>query len=109
MVYANDLMAIAGAALAAGRGLDVPTDLSVTGFDDTEVAAHLRPALTTIRTDAFGWGRAAADRLTRLVGGTETIKPDLNQTMPPPRLVVRDSTAPPRPDRPRTSPGSEHR
>ena len=109
VVYANDLMAIAGAALAAGRGLDVPTDLSVTGFDDTEVAAHLRPALTTIRTDAFGWGRAAADRLTRLVAGTETIKPADNPTMPPPRLVVRDSTAPPRPDRPRTSPGSEHR
>jgi DNA-binding LacI/PurR family transcriptional regulator len=109
VVYANDLMAIAGAALAAGRGLDVPTDLSVTGFDDTEVAAHLRPALTTIRTDAFGWGRAAADRLTRLVAGTETIKPADNPTMPPPRLVVRDSTAPPRPDRPRPSPGSEHR
>ena len=106
VVYANDLMAIAGAAFAAGRGLDVPTDLSVTGFDDTEVAAHLRPALTTIRTDAFGWGRAAADRLTRLVSGAETTQPT---TMPPPRLVVRDSTAPPRPDRSRTSPGSELR
>ncbi|HTE73126.1 MAG TPA: LacI family DNA-binding transcriptional regulator [Actinomycetes bacterium] len=110
VVYANDLMAIAGAAVAAGRGLDVPTDLSVTGFDDTEVAAHLRPALTTIRTDAFGWGRAAADRLTRLVRGTEEDTSSVPPaTMPPPRLVVRDSTAPPRPDRSRTSPGSEPR
>ena len=41
IVYANDLMAIAGTAAAAGRGLAVPGDLSVTGFDDTEVAAHL--------------------------------------------------------------------
>ena len=118
VVYANDLMAIAGAAVAAGRGLDVPTDLSVTGFDDTEVAAHLQPALTTIRTDAFGWGRAAADRLTRLVAGTDADTPTTAPRpptmptmppMPPPQLVVRDSTAPPRPDRPYLTPGSEHR
>ena len=91
-VYANDLMAIAGTAVAVGRGLEVPRDLSVTGFDDTEVAAHLRPALTTVRTDAFSWGRAAADRLTALVGGTSKINA---AALPPPDLVVRDSTAAP--------------
>ena len=91
IVYANDLMAIAGTALAATRGVDVPGDLSVTGFDDTEVAAHLLPPLTTVRTDAFGWGRAAALRLMALVEGTPTSNPDL----PPPRLVVRSSTGPP--------------
>jgi DNA-binding LacI/PurR family transcriptional regulator len=91
IVYANDLMAIAGTATAAGRGVAVPDDLSVTGFDDTEVAEHLTPALTTVRTDPFGWGRAAADRLIALVEGTPANNPDL----PPPRLVVRGSTAPP--------------
>jgi DNA-binding LacI/PurR family transcriptional regulator len=92
VVYANDLMAIAGTATAVGRGLDVPRDLSVTGFDDTEVAAHLRPSLTTVRTDPFSWGRAAAERLTALVEGAPT---DTDPVLPPPSLVVRDSTAAP--------------
>ena len=43
IVYANDLMAMAGLSVAAGRGVDVPGQLSVTGFDDTELAAHVRP------------------------------------------------------------------
>lgn len=92
IVYANDLMAIAGAAAAAGRGVDVPGDLSITGFDDTEVTAHLRPPLTTVRTDAFAWGRAAAVTLMALVEGNDA--PTI--TLPPPHLVLRDSTAPPR-------------
>jgi LacI family repressor for deo operon, udp, cdd, tsx, nupC, and nupG len=91
IVYANDLMAMAGLAVAHERGLDVPRDLSVTGFDDTELAAHLRPALTTVRTDVVAWGRAAATRLLQLVDGDETspIPP-----APEARLVVRDSTGP---------------
>ncbi len=105
VVYANDLMAIAGAALAASRGLDVPGDLSVTGFDDTELTAYLRPPLTTVRTDAFAWGKAAADRLTALVEGTEPPATSL----PPPQLVIRDSTAAPRPTRSRPRTRSEHR
>ena len=92
VVYANDLMAIAGTAVAVGRGLDVPRDLSVTGFDDTEVAAHLRPSLTTVRTDAFSWGQAAAERLVALVAGDPKSN---DSSLPPPGLVVRDSTAAP--------------
>ena len=78
IVYANDLMAIAGMAVAASRGLDVPGDLSITGFDDTEVSAHLQPALTTVRTDAYAWGQAAAKRLMATVegsGSTERLAP----------------------------------
>lgn len=91
IVYANDLMAIAGMAAAQTRGLHVPHDLSVTGFDDTVIAGHLRPPLTTVRTDVFGWGRAAAECLLRLVDGDQC--PDV--TLPPPQLVLRASTAPP--------------
>ncbi len=93
IVFANDLMAIAGAAAAQARGLHVPDDLSVTGFDDTAISGYLRPPLTTVRTDAVAWGSAAADCLLRLVDGADT--PDV--LLPPPDLVVRSSTAPPRP------------
>lgn len=104
IVYANDLMAIAGSAVAAGRGVDVPGDLSITGFDDAEVSAHVRPPLTTVRTDAFAWGRAAAVRLTSLIAGNDAAE----TTLPRPLLVIRDSTAAPRPSGSRTRHRSEH-
>ena len=92
IVYANDLMAIAGMSTARGRGVDVPGQLSVTGFDDTPLAAYLHPALTTVRTDVVGWGRAAATRLLALVDGETGVEIDL----PSPEFVIRSSTAPPR-------------
>ena len=104
IVYANDLMAIAGSAVAAGRGVDVPRDLSITGFDDAEVTAHVRPPITTVRTDAFAWGRAAAVRLTSLIAGNDAPK----FTLPRPLLVIRDSTAVPRTSRSRPRNRSEH-
>ena len=67
IVYANDLMAIAGLAVAVSRGIDVPGQLSVTGYEDTELAAHVQPPLTTVRSDVIGWGRAAAARLLELI------------------------------------------
>jgi DNA-binding LacI/PurR family transcriptional regulator len=94
IVYANDLMAIAGMAVATGRGIDVPAELSITGFDDTEVAAHLQPPLTTVRADPYSWGRAAASRLLDVV---ERRDPG-HVTLPAPELVLRASTAPPHPD-----------
>ena len=92
IVFANDLMAIAGMSTAIGRGVDVPNQISVTGFDDTPLAAYLQPALTTVRTDVIGWGRAAATRLLALVDGEEGAEIDL----PLPEFVIRASTAPPR-------------
>ena len=61
IVYANDLMAIAGLSVAVGAGSRCRADLSITGFDDTELAAHVQPPLTTVTTDVIGWGRAARD------------------------------------------------
>lgn len=90
IVYANDLMAIAGLSVAAGRGLDVPGQLSITGYEDTELAAHVQPPLTTVSTDVLGWGRAAARRLLELVDNRDATEFPLNH----PRLVVRGSTGP---------------
>ena len=91
VVYANDLMAIAGLAVALGRGVGVPDQLSIAGFDDTELAAHLQPPLTTVTSDVVGWGRAAATRLLDLIEQREPAE----FALCPPRLVVRGSTGPP--------------
>ncbi len=90
IVYANDLMAIAGLAVAAARGVGVPTQLSVVGYEDTELGAHLQPPLTTVSTDVIGWGRAAAKRLLELVDQ----QPPTDSPLEPPQLVVRGSTGP---------------
>ena len=92
IVYANDLMTMAGLSLAVARGLDVPGDLSITGYDDTEIAAHLQPPLTTVTSDALAWGRAAAIRLLELIRQ----QPPTVTVLPPAHLVVRGSTGPAR-------------
>lgn len=92
IVYGNDLMAVAGLAVAQESGFPVPGQLSVTGFDDMAVAAYVRPALTTVRTDPFEWGQVAARTLHQLVstGGAP------NSELGFPELVIRSSTARPR-------------
>lgn len=91
ILYANDLMAVAGMAVAHRRGLSIPDDLSVIGFDDAELSEHLHPPLATVRTDAYGWGRAAATALLELLAGNEP--PDVQ--LPPAQFIVRESTGPP--------------
>ena len=91
IVYANDLMAIAGMSVAAQRGIDVPGQLSIVGFDDIALAAHMHPPLTTVRQDVPGWGRAAAAALLSLIEGGEVE----STTLPPPKLVRRETTGPP--------------
>jgi DNA-binding LacI/PurR family transcriptional regulator len=88
IVYANDLMAIAGISAAQSLGRAVPDDLSVTGYDDTELSAHIHPSLTTVRTDVFGWGQVAARTLLALVDG----EPVGDVELEPAELVVRHST-----------------
>lgn len=90
VVYANDLMAMAGLAVAVTRGVDVPGQLSIAGYDDTELAAHLQPPLTTVTSDVTGWGRAAATRLLELIDQREPTE----ATLRPPQLVARGSTGP---------------
>ncbi|GAA1721249.1 LacI family DNA-binding transcriptional regulator [Isoptericola hypogeus] len=89
IVYANDVMAIAGLNHAQSRGVRVPDDLAITGFDDIELAAHLTPSLTTVQTDVVSWGRRAAEVLLRHLDGAV---PE-DAWIAPSRLVVRESTA----------------
>ncbi|MFG6502899.1 LacI family DNA-binding transcriptional regulator [Microbacterium sp. P05] len=91
IVYSNDQMAVAGLGVAQRRGLRVPTDLSITGFDDTEIGRHVHPALTTVTTDARGWGALAARTLLEAIGGAHS----RDLTLPDPTLTIRSSTSTP--------------
>ena len=83
-------MAMAGLSMAVSRGLVVPDDLSITGFDDVEICAHLQPSLTSVHTDVVAWGRAAATRLLELDRRHHDPSP---ADLPDARLVVRSSTS----------------
>jgi LacI family transcriptional regulator len=76
------------------RGLRVPQDLSVVGFDDTEVARLLSPPLTTVRQPLREMGSVALRTALRLAAG-ETL--DSHHVELATQLVVRSSTAPPGP------------
>jgi len=88
----NDNMAIGVLQVARERGLRVPEELSVVGFDDSDRASIVTPALTTVRQPLEEMGRIAVSLLMRLIDGqrVEALRVELAT-----RLVVRDSTAPP--------------
>lgn len=71
------------------RGIAVPGDISVVGYDDIEFAAHTFPPLTTVRQPAMDIGAAAADAL---IDHLETGAPLPELTMLQPALVERSST-----------------
>jgi LacI family transcriptional regulator len=89
----NDEMAIGAMQVARESGLDLPTDLSIVGFDDLDRAATVVPALTTVRQPLAEMGRMAVSLLTRLLEHqrVEALSVELAT-----KLVVRASTAPPR-------------
>jgi LacI family transcriptional regulator len=89
---AADLMAIGAIRAAAEKGLSVPEDLSVVGFDDIQLAPHVNPPLTTMRQDKLGLGFAAGDALVARVAGDGDRPPLRTLDV---ELVVRGSTAPP--------------
>ena len=94
IVAAADLMAVGAMRAAAAAGLRVPDDVSVVGFDDILLAAHLQPGLTTLRQDKAGIGAAAASLLlARIAGDAEA--PD--EAILPVELIVRGTTAAPSP------------
>ncbi|MFT4151457.1 MAG: LacI family DNA-binding transcriptional regulator [Paracoccaceae bacterium] len=90
---ASDAMACGFIGEVQRHGLSVPRDLSVVGFDDIELIAHIAPPLTTIRQPRAALGRVAAERLlARLRGQDDQTAGD---TILPVELVIRASTAPP--------------
>ncbi|WOF24238.1 LacI family DNA-binding transcriptional regulator [Microbacterium betulae] len=88
---ANDLSAIRTIEVAAGRGLRVPHDLSVVGFDDIPGAASHEPPLTTIRQPLHEMGATAVRLLLRKLDDEDDAPAE--HVRLPASLVVRGSTA----------------
>ena len=91
-MFCDDDVLAAGLYVAAReRGLRVPGDLSVVGFDDLDIARVLDPPLTTVAADPAALGAAAFERLLARLAGDDGPA----ETLVPVHLVVRGSTAPP--------------
>jgi DNA-binding LacI/PurR family transcriptional regulator len=91
LVVANDQMALGALAALENRGLTIPQDLSVVGFDDIPESQYFHPPLTTVRFDFAQQGRTAVDRLLARIDGvvpSSAVQPD------PPVIVVRASSGP---------------
>ncbi len=84
----NDLMAVGAYRAIMERGLTIPDDLSIIGYDDLEIASYLVPALTTIRQPSFDLGLEAAEILIHCLKDKSDIPPRVQFT---PELILRDS------------------
>jgi LacI family transcriptional regulator len=91
----NDDMAAATMAVAHRRGLDVPGDLAVAGFDDTPLATTVWPGLTTVRQPIADMARESVRLLVEQVRGRRAgTEPQVVHKLLKFTLVKRDSTAP---------------
>ena len=91
---ANDMMAVGAYDALKERGLGIPGDVSVVGYDDREIAQFMRPALTTVVLPHYEMGLQAAEALIDGQLRPEGRQPQIKVECP---LVDRDSVGPPRP------------
>lgn len=87
----NDDLALGVLRAAREAGRDVPADLSVVGFDDAPHSAYLNPALTSVRMDFEGLGRAAFNLLHNLLDPNFL---PTRATWAEPELILRESSGP---------------
>ena len=84
----NDMTALGAMRAIHARGLRVPEDVSVTGFDDLFFAAYLQLLLTTVRQPMRRMGQMAMENLFKLMSGEESVA----QIKVEAELIVRGST-----------------
>ncbi|NGO10104.1 LacI family transcriptional regulator [Streptomyces sp. HC44] len=92
LICDDDKLAVGAYKAARRLGLRIPDDISVTGFDDLALATAIEPELTTVRLDAGLFGERGMAALLAVLEGDTPPEGDI-----PVELVVRGSTAPPRP------------
>jgi len=87
---ANDLLALGLMRGLAQRGIAIPGEIALIGYDDVEFASVLSPALSSVRQPKYQLGRAATELLLEEIGGVEGHQH--RQIVYQPELVVRAST-----------------
>jgi DNA-binding LacI/PurR family transcriptional regulator len=92
IIYDNDVMAVAGLAVAQEMGLSVPADLSIVAWDDSPLCSLVHPPLTALSRDISEYGAHAARQLLAAIAG----EPVINVEAGTAHLTPRGSTAPPR-------------
>lgn len=93
IIYDNDVMAIAGLAVAQEMGLAVPQDLSLVAWDDSPLCQLVHPPLTALTRDIPTYGAHAARHLLAVIAGEQRATSFQDEAA---HLVPRGSTAPPR-------------
>ncbi|MGI9400669.1 MAG: LacI family DNA-binding transcriptional regulator [Rhizobiaceae bacterium] len=87
----NDVLAVGAVQAADEMGLQVPLDMSVTGFDDIELATIIRPSITTVHVPHRRMGALAADILLNQVRNKDDVKQVSLET----QIITRESLMPP--------------
>jgi LacI family transcriptional regulator len=90
----NDQMALGVLQYASRRGLRIPEDLGIVGFDDISESAYFCPPLTTVQQDQYAVGKVAVEEMIRMINaiwrGSEQNEPA--SIILPTTLVVRHSS-----------------
>ena len=97
IVAACDLLALGCYDALKSRGIDVPKDVSVTGYDDMQLVDRMSPPLTTVAVPFYEMGAAAGKVMLSLLTDPDTVTETIDEVSPQlmPTLQVRQSTAPP--------------
>lgn len=90
IICASDVMALGALTALEQKGISVPRDVAVAGYDNTILASVVRPALTSVAQPTEELGRSSAEMLIDAIEQRAELEPKV--TVLEPRLVVRDST-----------------
>lgn len=89
IIACNDLMALGAMSAAQDRGLEVGTDISITGFDNIPMASHSHPPLTTVQQPIYKIGSMVCEMLVKCISGDPLDQP---QVILKPELNIRQSS-----------------
>ncbi len=92
VICGNDVLALGALSECQAAGIQIPEEISITGFDDLDMSSQLIPALTTMHVPSAEMGKRAAEFLVARINGETT----LLHTEIDVDLMIRDTTAKPR-------------